>query len=73
MDLPKTADGNYHVVVFQDYLTKWPLVFSVAEQKAITLAKLLVEEVVPFCGLPARGVGHHHVRGKSAESAPIRL
>ena len=52
MDLPKTADGNGHVVVFQDYLTKWPLVFPVPDQKAITLVRLLVEEVVPFFGVP---------------------
>ena len=27
MDLPVTEVGNRHVVVFQDFLTKWPLVF----------------------------------------------
>ena len=26
MDLPVTEAGNRHVVVFQDFLTKWPLV-----------------------------------------------
>ena len=25
MDLPLTRSGNRHVVVFQDFLTKWPL------------------------------------------------
>ena len=25
MDLPKTKRGNQHVIVFQDFLTKWPL------------------------------------------------
>ena len=49
MDLPKTADGNGHVVVFQDYLTKW---LPVPDKKAITLVMLLVEEVVPFFGIP---------------------
>ena len=52
MDLPRTVDGNCHAVVFQDYLTKWTLVFRVQDQKAIRLAKLLVEEVVPFFGVP---------------------
>ena len=52
MDLPIAKSGNWHVVVFQDYLTKFPLVFSVPDQKAIRLAKLLVEEVVPLCGVP---------------------
>ena len=52
MDLPCTKSGNKHVVVFQDYLTKFPLVFPVPDQKAIRLARLLVEEVVPIFGVP---------------------
>jgi len=52
MELPKTLRGNKYVVVFQDLLSKWPMVFPVADQKAITLVKLLVEEVVPFMGVP---------------------
>ena len=52
MELPKTSNGNRYVVVFQDFLSKWPMVFPVADQKAITLAKLLVQEVVPFMGMP---------------------
>ena len=52
MDLPKTEAGNKHVVVFQDFLSKWPLVFPVPDQKAERIARLLVEEVVPFFGVP---------------------
>ena len=52
MDLPRTEAGNKHVVVFQDFLSKWPLVFPVPDQKAIRLARLLVEEVVPMFGVP---------------------
>ena len=52
MDLPKTAAGNKHVVVFQDYLTKWPMVFPVPDQKTITIVRLLVEEIVPLFGVP---------------------
>ena len=52
MDLPKTIDGNFDVVVFQEYLIKWPLVFAVPDQKSITLVRLLVEEVIPFFGVP---------------------
>ena len=51
MELPKTSNGNRYVVVFQDFLSKWPMVFPVADQKAVTLAKLLVQEVVPFMRL----------------------
>ena len=46
MDLPEA--GNKHVVVFQDFLSKWPLVYPVPDQKAIRLARLLVEKVVPY-------------------------
>ena len=52
MDLPVTEQGNRHVVVFQDFFTKWSLVFRVPDQKAIRLVKLLTEEVIPFFGVP---------------------
>ena len=52
MDLPCTAQGNRHVVVFQDMFTKWPIVFTVPDQKAERIAKLLCEEIVPLFGVP---------------------
>ena len=52
MDLPKTNSGNCHVLVFQDYLTKWPLVFPIPDQKSIRIVQILAEEVVPFFGVP---------------------
>ena len=48
MDLPCTETGNTHVIVFQDYLTKFSLVFPVPDQKTIRLSRLLVEEVIPL-------------------------
>ena len=52
MDLPCMEAGNKHVIVFQDYLTKFPLVFPVPDQKTIRLSCLLVEEVIPLFGVP---------------------
>lgn len=52
MELPKTAAGNRYVIVLQDFLTKWPMIFAVPDQKAHRIARLLAEEVVPFCGVP---------------------
>ena len=52
MDLPATERGNKHVVVFQDYFTKWPMVFPVPDQKTLRIAELLTKEVIPFCGVP---------------------
>ena len=51
MDLPKTEAGNKHIVVFQDFQSKWPLVFPVPDEKTIRLARLLTEEVVPMFGV----------------------
>ena len=47
MDLPKTERGSQHVVVFQDFLTKWPMAFPVPDQKAIRITHLLADEVIP--------------------------
>ena len=52
MDLPVTEQGNRHVVVFQDFLTKWPLAFPIPNQRAVRLVKLLTEEVIPLFGFP---------------------
>ena len=52
MDLPMTGDGNKHMVVFQDYFTKWPMVYPVPDQKMTPLVELLTKEVVPFFGVP---------------------
>ena len=49
MDLPKMADGNQHV---QDYLTKWPMVYAIPDQKALRIAQILVNEIMPFFGVP---------------------
>jgi hypothetical protein len=51
MELPRTSRGNQYVVVFQDFLSKFPLVFPVPDQKSLRIAKLLVEEVVPLFGV----------------------
>ena len=52
MELPVTTTGNRYVLVFQDHLTKWPMVFPMPDQKSEWIATLLVEEVVPFFGVP---------------------
>ena len=52
MDLPITEDGNKHVVVFQDYFTKWPMVYPVPDQKTTRLVELLTKEIIPFFGVP---------------------
>ena len=50
--LPLTKSGNHHAFVFQDFLTKFPLMFPVPDQKATHLAQLLAEKVVSLFGVP---------------------
>ena len=37
---------NKYAAVFVDYLTKWVEVFAVPDQTALTIARLLVEEII---------------------------
>ena len=66
MDLPKTA-ASHKDVVFQDYFTKWPLVFHVADQKAITtnLFSHLIKDVCLMLGIKQLNPQHiiHSVMG----------
>ena len=52
LQLPPTYNGNRYAIVFSDYLTKWPEVFPSPDQKAETIARLLVEQIVPRHGVP---------------------
>lgn len=52
--LPESNDGNKYLVVFTDYLTKWPEAFAVPSQDALTIAKLLVEEIICRHGAPKK-------------------
>ena len=42
----KSKQGNKYAIVFIDYLTKWVEVFPTADQSALTIAHLLVEEII---------------------------
>ncbi|MCG8624861.1 MAG: hypothetical protein MJE68_23040 [Proteobacteria bacterium] len=46
MKLPQTTSGNRYVVVFIDYLTKWPEAFAIPDQRAETIARLLCEQII---------------------------
>ena len=52
MDLPKTGKGNKHVLVLQDFLTKWPWVIPMSDQRTITIVRALMEHVIPVAGIP---------------------
>ena len=46
ISFPKSRYANSYEVVFVDYLTKWPQVFPVADQTALTIARLLVTKII---------------------------
>ena len=48
----KPSQGNQYVLVFQDFLTKWPLVYAMPDQRTDRIVKILVEEIVPNFGVP---------------------
>ena len=48
----KTKKGNRYVVVFMDYLTKWPEAFATQDKTALTISKLFVEKIVSRHGVP---------------------
>ena len=52
MELPVTSKGNRYLIVFQDLFTKWPMAYPVPDQKAERIARLLLENIVPFFGVP---------------------
>ena len=54
LQLPVTHKGNRYVVCFVDYLTKilWVEAFPMADQKADTIARILVEQVICRHGVP---------------------
>jgi hypothetical protein len=40
------------MVVFMDYLTKWPEAFAIQDQTALNVSKLFVEEIISRHGDP---------------------
>ena len=52
VQFPKSRRGNKYAIVFIDYLTKWVEVFATPDQSALTIAKLLVEEIISRHGVP---------------------
>ncbi len=52
LQLPLTAQGNSYVAVFMDYFTKWPEAFAIPNQKAETITRLFVEQIICRHGIP---------------------
>ena len=50
--LPTTWSGNRYIVCFIEYLTKWPEIFAVPNMEAVTIARLITDEIIPRHGAP---------------------
>ena len=63
--LPQTDRGNKYIVVIGDYFSKWIEAFALPDQKAETITRVLVEEVVCRFGVPLQ---IHSDQGSNFES-----
>jgi hypothetical protein len=61
--LPKTDAGNQYVLIAQDYFTKWPEAFAIPDQRAETVAEVLVNQFFSRFGIP---VELHSDQGRSS-------
>lgn len=52
--LPKTHAGNQYILTFQDHFSKYPEAFPLSDQKATTIAKVFVEEIICRHGTPEK-------------------
>ena len=69
LTLPLTTLGNRYIVVFMDYLTKWPEVFPTSDHTAETIAHLLVDKIICRHGVPVELLSD---RGPDFKSLLIR-
>ncbi|GFV12219.1 retrovirus-related Pol polyprotein from transposon 412 [Trichonephila clavipes] len=49
--LPRSSDGNNNILVVMDYFTKWPEAYPISDQKAPTVAEVLVQHWISRFGV----------------------
>ena len=64
-EFPITEKGNKYILVIGDYFTKWTECFPMPNMEAVTVAKILVNEVIVRFGIPNQ---IHSDQGKQFES-----
>ena len=62
---PETDKGNRYILVAMDYFSKWPEVFALPNQEAVTVAEALVDNVFSRFGIPLE---LHSDQGRNFES-----
>ena len=51
---PVTKDGNKYILVAMDYFSKWPEAYAIPNQEAVTVAQVLVDNLICRFGVPWR-------------------
>ena len=64
-ELPRTGNGNKNILVVGDYFTKWTESFPMPNMEFVTVAKLLLEEVISRFGILGK---IHSDQGRQFES-----
>lgn len=64
-ELPETENGNRYILVVSDYFSKWTESFAMPNMEAVTVANLIVEQVVARFGVPSY---LHSDQGRQFES-----
>jgi transposase InsO family protein len=52
--LQKTKKGNVYLAVFTEYHTRWAEAFAIPDKSAPTIARLLLDEIMPRYGAPVQ-------------------
>lgn len=50
--LPRSSNGNVHLVIFVDYYTRWVEIFPLHKATAETVSRILVREILTRWGVP---------------------
>ena len=64
--LPVTEAGNKYLLIAMDYFSKWPEAYPLPNQVSVTVADVLVNELVCIFGVP---LYIHSDQGRNYESA----
>ena len=67
--VPETERRHKNILVVTDYYTKWVEAFPTRDQQAVTVAKLLVNEIFARFGMPTT---LHSDQGRNFESSVIK-
>ena len=59
------SSGNRYLLIVQDYFTKWVEAYSLPNQEAVTVAKVLLQQFVSRFGVP---MAVHSDQGRNFES-----